>query len=187
MDFIGKAMYGIGVKEFGEWGDYYIKSQLAWMVFEGKVDVGEAEVAMVEKQGEAWDAARQRVMESVTIKQPLLTSALAFREKGLDVALGTMLYSWLPGALLPQGELIMRGLKDDYDKAWDDYNSGDLDAVDRFYEEHPEYKIRTPLYMDDQKEMLRRLMYNNITDAYYGLPVKLRDQVNEELGDDFVA
>jgi len=187
MDYIGKAMYGIGVKEFGEWGDYYIKSQLAWMVFEGKIDVGEAEVAMVEKQGEAWDAARQRVMESITVKQPLLTSALAFREKGLDVALGTMLYSWLPGALLPQGELIMRGLKDDYDKAWDDYNSGDLDAVDRFYEEHPEYKIRTPLYMDDQQEMLRRLMYNNITDAYYGLPVKLRDQVNEELGDDFVA
>ena len=187
MDFIGKAMYGIGVKEFGEWGDYYIKSQLAWMVFEGKVDVGEAEVAMVEKQGEAWDAARMRVMESVTLKQPFLTSALAFREKGLDVALGTMLYSWLPGALLPQGELVMRGLKDDYDKAWDDYNSGDLDAVDTFYEEHPEYKIRTPLYMDDQQEMLRRLMYNNITDAYYGLPVKLRDQVNEELGDDFVA
>lgn len=187
MDFVGKAMYGMGIKEFGEWGDYYVKSQLAWMVFEGKIDVGEAEVAMVDKQGPAWEEARQRVMESITLKQPGLMSAMAFREKGLDVALGTALISWLPATLLPQGELIMRGLKDDYDKAWDDYNSGNLDAIDDFYEEHPEWKIRTPLYMDDQQEMLRRLMYNNITDAYYGLPVKLRDQVNDELGEDFVT
>jgi hypothetical protein len=187
MDFIGKAMYGMGIKEFGEWGDYSIKSQLAWMVFEGKIDVEEAEVAMVDKQGPAWDEARMRVMESITLKQPGLMSAMAFREKGLDVALGTALISWLPATLLPQGELIMRGLKDDYDKAWDDYNSGNLDAIDDFYEEHPEWKIRTPLYMDDQQEMLRRLMYNNITDAYYGLPVKLRDQVNDELGEDFVT
>lgn len=186
-DLIAKGMYGIGVKEFGEWGDYSIKSQLAWMVFEGKIDVEEAEVAMVDKQGPAWDEARMRVMETITLKQPGLMSAMAFREKGLDVALATSLISWLPATLLPQGEIIMRGLKDDYDKAWDDYNSGNLDAIDTFYEDHPEWKIRTPLYMDDQQEMLRRLMYNNITDAYYGLPVELRDQVNEELGDDFTT
>lgn len=187
LDVLGKAMRGAGVQEFGEWGNYYIERQLTNMVMDGKVDSRTAIIAMMEQQGEVWEQARQLVLQEVALKEPGMLNIIAAKEGGLDAFLGATLVSWLPGKLLPKGELESRGLNQAYQQAWKDYKAGDIGAVDRFFDDHPEYAARTALYTEEPEERLRKFIQSEIWDRYTALPALQKKQANEMLGDDFMT
>ena len=187
LDVVGKQMRGAGIEEFGEWGKYYIERQLTNMVMDGKIDTNTAIEAMIEGKGDAWDAARQLVMQEVAMKEPGMMAIIAGKESGLSAVLGATLLSWLPAKLLPTGELESRGLQKEYKKAWEDYEQGDVEAVNRFFDEHPEYKARTALYEDDPAVRLHKYLENEVSERYYDLPKAFQEKAREAMGDDFIS
>jgi len=92
---------------------------------------------------------------------------------------------WLPSGMLPDAELHQRGIKPEYDAAWQAYNSGDKTALDSFWAKYPEYEARLALY-DEPEERLRNFLKNEVWDGWYRIEDQLtKDAVVEQLGPDF--
>jgi hypothetical protein len=97
------------------------------------------------------------------------------------LALAPSLFS---GGLLPEGEIIVNGDKQEYNKAWDAYNSGDKKAITKFFDAHPEYNARLALY-DNPDDRLKNFMISEIWDRYTALGDTYRRQARTVLGADF--
>jgi len=178
------------LSEFGEWGPYYIDRMLVNLVADGEVTSRDAQIAMIERQGPAYNKALERVRLELAVREPSLLPFLAARNalsgdgNLLDV-LGSALIGLLPGGLLPEGELKLRGLYDDYSQAWARKKSGeDPEAVNNFFKAHPEYEARLALY-DEPEERMRRFLIGEIYDRYYALPEPYRNAARAQLGDTF--
>jgi len=107
------------LSEFGQWGDYYIDRQLANMAGEGLITADEARIAMIERQGEAFDMARERVATESAMRTPGVVGfeALKNNAKWYEI-LPAFLSGIFGGSLFPTGELKLRGLQDEYNNAW---------------------------------------------------------------------
>lgn len=178
------------LSEFGEWGDYYIDRMLANLAADGEISARDATVAMIERQGQAYDKALERTRLELAMREPTMLPVLAARNalsgdgNLLDV-LGAALIGLIPGGLLPTGELKLRGLYDDYNQAWARKNSGeDPEAVNNFFKAHPEYEARLALY-DDPEERMRQFLVGEIWDRWTQLPELYRNAAREELGQEF--
>ena len=180
-----------GLNEFGEWGDYYIDRQLSNMAADGVVSAEDALVAMMEKDGPAYDMAVMRVRQEEMVRTPgglalnqlgKLVSGQADVKDVVNVPVGLSLL--FGGGLLPSGELKQRGLQDVYNQAWDDYGKGDDKALDDFFTEHPEYETRLALWAEPE-ERLREFLINEIWTRYFDLPESNRTLARSQLGDLF--
>jgi hypothetical protein len=180
---------GAGISQFGKWGDYYIDRQLANMAADGVITARDASTAMIERSGEAFDQAVQRVQFETMLKTPgistLYQGVQALKGEGnLADVIGSALFSWLPADLLPTGELELRGLKEEYSAAWDAWHAGNKQALDTFFKEHPEYEARIALFKEPE-ERLHGMLTNEVWDRYTSSTTLDKRAIRDQLGPDF--
>jgi len=169
---------------FGEYGEYYIDRQLANMVADGLIDADTAQRAMIERQGDVFEQAKERVKMELSMRVPLAGATYATTHEGVLAGAQAFLPSLFGSGLLPEGELKYRGLKDDWEHAWKQYDRGNKDAINKFFTDHPEYEA----YLAKGKEpadKLRSYLIGNIWDGYMSLGETHKKQVRQALGEDF--
>lgn len=174
-----------GLNEFGEWGEYYVERQIANMVAEGVIDAKAGNMAMIEKKGDIYDQATQRVREELMLKVPGMAPIYgAAHGASWDKVIGSVLPSLFPGGLLPPGEMEYKGLKQEYGLAWEAYKNGNKQAFTNFFDEHPEYQARLALRRDPAERMTQFLK-SEIWDAYNELGATDKKQATAFMGPQF--
>jgi hypothetical protein len=173
-----------GLPEFGEFGDYYVDRQLANMVAEGMITSDQAQTAMIERQGDLFDQARQRVKMELSLRTPFAGTVYAATHEGAGAAAKSFLPSLFGSGLLPAGELEYRGLKQEWNAAWKSYDQGDKTAINTFFEEHPEYEAYLAKGKEPE-ERLRSYLIGNIWDAYMELGATNQKAARAQMGEDF--
>jgi len=173
-----------GLPEFGEYGDYYVDRQITNMVADGLITSQQAQVAMIERQGEIFDQARERVKMELALRTPLTGTTYALTHEGLGAGAQAFLPSLFGSGLLPAGELEYRGLKDEWNAAWKEYDAGDKTAINTFFDEHPEYEAYLAKGKEPE-EKLRSFMIGNIWDKYMELGETNQKAARAQMGDEF--
>ena len=178
-----------GVSEFGQWGDWYVDRELSNMTADGTVDLNSANQAMTERSGEVYDLAVERVRQEqalhsagtlpIMAMKALLKGKADIGDVGLAVLVGLN-----NGDLFPKGEMIQRGLLDDYNNAKAAFKAGDTQAYNNFFVEHPEYEARLALY-DDPETRMRNILVDRVWNAYDEMEQKNKPLVADQLGDTF--
>lgn len=169
---------------YGEWGDYYTDRTLANMATEPQFGAQAVLQAMIEREGPVFEEAIRRVEAEISLRVPGSETALAIKEGRLGAIPFTLLHTLLPSKILPEGEIVQRGLKTEYNKAWSDYENGDLDAVNRFFDENPEYKARIALF-DEPEERLKDFLVDEIWENYMALENLNKGLAVDQLGGGF--
>jgi hypothetical protein len=178
------------VARYGQYGDYYIERELSNMAFDGTISKDDATTAMIQHSGPAFDAAMKRVDDEIDLKQPLGMTAdglqgLIQGEGSMGGASARIFGTIFPDGILPTGELKYYGLRDQYSKAWDQYNAGDKTALNKFFEDHPEYEVRSALKESDPTVRLQQYLIGNIWDKYMNSSAANKIAINNALGQDF--
>ena len=179
-----KAREKFSLPTRGEYAEYYTKRQVANMVQEGKITAEQAQVAMIEKSGSIWTEAQQRVDMELAMRVPLAGVTYAALHGGPKAAAQAALPSLFGASLLPQGELEYRGLKQEWNDAWKLADAGDTTAVQRFFDNYPEYEAYLAKNKDDG-ELLKSFLIGQIWDSYMTLGKTNQKQARAELGDEF--
>lgn len=166
---------------FGEFGDYYIDRQLANMVADGAATTAQAQEAMIQRSGPIFDQAEERVRQELMLRAPGAGAMYAGLHGGIGDLMQALPVSAFGAGLLPEGELKYRGLKEKWNAAWDAYDNGDTQAIQKFFDDHPEYeaylaKGKTP------DERMRSLLTGQIWDSYMGMDKTTRKIVTAQLG-----
>lgn len=178
-----------GMPEYGEYGDYYVDRQLANMAADGEISVEQAQKAMIERNGQAFELARRRVEQELMLRVPGANTIYAATHgenllDGLMDAAQALPASFFGSGILPSGELEYRNLKGDWNRAWDLRDQGDTEAVTRFFEEHPEYEA----YLTKNKkpeERMRSFLVGQIWDRYMALGETDRKYARAQMGELF--
>lgn len=170
-----------GLPQYGEYGEYYIDRQIANLVAEGLVTPDQAKMAMIERSGDVYAMAEERVRQELMMRVPGASALYAGLHGGIDDMLKAMPTSLFGAGILPEGELKYRGLKEKWNAAWDAYDAGDKEAIGRFFDDHPEYEVylmkgQTP------DERLRNVLTAQIWDSYMGMDKATRKIVTAQLG-----
>lgn len=171
-----------GLPQMGEYGDYYINRQLANMVADGVIDSNTATQAMIERSGEAYDQAVERVKMELAVRVPGATTTYAITHGApLEQIIASLPTSVFGAGLLPEGELRYRGLYQKWNAAWKSADMGDTTAVSKFFDDHPEYSAylarkRTP------EENLQNFLVGEVWDRYMALDKTERRLVRGQLG-----
>lgn len=175
-----------GLSEFGEWGDYYVDRMLSDMAADGAIDADTARRAMMERTGPAYDEAVQRVQQEVSLRMPGMLPIYAAKGGGSAAEIGlALLASMFPASLYPEGESNQRALKDVLSEAYNQKNSGqDPDAVNKFYDEYPEYSARLALF-DEPEERLRTFLKDEVWSRYMELDRFNQNYAERQFGEMF--
>lgn len=153
----------LGLPEVDKYYDYRVDRMLSNMTAEGLIDPDTAVMAMMERKGEAYDTARARVAKEGLWKSVGAPLSLDF---------------------FPEGEQHQRGLRDKYAAAWEAYDKGDEEAVNAFFEQHPEYDAQLAAWREPE-ERLRRFLRSQIWEGYNELEGPNKSIMRENLGDLF--
>jgi len=177
-----------GIPEAGEWGDYYVDYWLANMAVEKKYSTDDIMKAMISRKGAAFDEAKYKASLYIAYRTPGTTLMQAINDGHTDpnTLASAFLMSFLPAGLYPEGEMELRGLKDEYSTAWSDYERGDTEALEKFDDKYPEYKLRMAMFQEPN-DRLRGHLINIIWDAYTKLPTANQQIASDTLGDSFKA
>lgn len=178
-----------GLSPYGQWGDYYIDREISNLVADGLVSPTDGIIAMIDKKGDAYDQAIERVRTEEMYKVPLMTAlnqvANTVSGKGSASAIAPALYhSAMPFGIFPEGEMKQRGLAAEYSKAWDMMKAGDIKAINKFFEAHPEYQARLAINKEPDERM-KQLLINQVWDRYNKIPAADKRLVSEGLGEVF--
>ena len=140
---------GLGLPEVDQWEDYRVSRELANMVAEGLTDPDTANKAMIDRTGDVFVEAQRRVSQTGAVRY--MGSTLA-----LDV--------------FPEGEMIQRGLQDEFAAAYDAKAAGDKDAVNKFFDKYPEYSSRMLAMKNEPEEQMRSFLKGIVWEKYLALP-----------------
>lgn len=180
----------VGISQFGEFGDYYVDRALAAMAGDGTASATDVEQAMIQRSGPVYDAAVQRTQYEQGLKSPGVgvVAVIAQALKG-NATVGNVLTE-SAAALFPQGlwsvgEMKESGEYDAYMRAWKLYDAGDTKAVQKFFDDHPEYEARIMQYKDPDQR-LRNFLIGQIWDGYHALSGPNKTQILDTLGETFV-
>lgn len=174
------------VTQFGDWGRYYVDRMLSNMAALEPSRTNDILMQMMEGAGDLFDQAKELVQYEQSIMGgfgPLYGIREAITgEAGINGLIGGVLAGFFPGTVVPQGEIIQRGLKLEYDQAWKARNAGDPDALNDFFEAHPEFKARLALF-DTPEERLRQWAVDALNGYYWDLSYSERQAIDEAFGD----
>ena len=182
------ARKAAGIPEAGEWGDYYVGFFLSNMAVTSNYSVEDIKKAMISRSGPAYEEAVLQAQQYIALRTPGTAFVKAIRDGHRDAMTLTaaFLMSFFPSGLYPEGEMVLRGLKDEYSAAWDDYARGDKEALERFNNKYPEYETRMMMFQEPT-ERLRAHLIGFIWDAYGKLPTANKQLAAEQLGSSFQA
>jgi hypothetical protein len=177
----------VGIPQAGEWGDYYVDFWLSNMAVNGKYSVDEIKQAMISREGRAFEDATALAQQYIALRTPGTPFIKAVRDKvDANSLASAFLMSFFPSGLYPTGEMKLRGLQDEYQQAWDDYERGDTEALENFNTKYPEYQTRMMMFQEPQ-ERLRAHLINMIWTSYTALPTANAQIAADSLGDAFKA
>ena len=157
----------LGLPAFDKWDDYRIDRMLSNLTITGEIGVQEALRAMIDREGPAYDLAVKR----------------ANKEFGVG-AIGSML--GIPTKAYPTGEFLQRSLKDDFDRAYELYEQGNVEILRGFFDKHPEYETRLALFKTPE-ERLRNFIIDELWNTYNNFSDLNKREMREQLGEDFLA
>ena len=160
-----KVRTWLGLPAFDQWDDYRIDRMLSNMAATGEITTDQALRAMIDRDGEAFEEARQK----------------AEAEFGVG-AMGSI--TGIPIKAYPEGEFLQRSLKDDYERAWKGYEAGNDGALNKFYERHPEYEARLALFKTPE-ERLKNFLVDNLWSKWNDFNKFNRREISDQLGTDF--
>jgi site-specific DNA-adenine methylase len=144
--------------------NYREDRMLAAMAGDGTVTAAEAEKAMIERDGPVFREAQRRSGQYQSMQYWM--SALAFD-------------------LYPEGEENTRALRDDYKAALQRKLTGaDPQAMNKFYDEHPEYNTRN-MSFETPEQRVRQMMISQIWDAWGAMNQPNKTAAQESLGEVF--
>ena len=187
-----KVRETLGMSPYGEPGDYYIRLMLTSMLGDGTTsDVDEVEKQMIERKGDLWEEAKRRADVYLSARLPgslFLHTVAQFTndptpENAKAIAPAFML-TLFPAGMIPEGEQYMRNLNTEYQKAWREYNMGNSDALNEFYDKHPEYRARQDMFKSDET-MLKGFLVDQIWDKWSSIPAASRQLATQALGESF--
>lgn len=155
----------LGMPEGDKWFVYRVDREITNMAGDGEITVDDAENAMTAHAGPVYEEAKARAVKLM--------------------AVGTYT-AWigLPGDTLPTGEAKQRALANEYKLAGAAYDSGQTDAIGKFFDAHPEYTARLGL-MDKPADRLRRFLVDKVWAGYNALDRANREVARDALGDNF--
>ena len=191
-DMIGNLAYPetrirekLGLGQYGEYTDWYIARQIANMVAEGIVNAEDAKKALINKEGDIYNQALERVKFEQSIKTPGVLAAEALKRGAKPgEVIAAALSGLFPNGLFPEGELKLRGIQNEYKAAWARYTAGDKNAIRDFLDKYPEYGARI-MALKDPEERLRYYLIDKIWSGWYNLPERNRALISDQFGDIF--
>jgi hypothetical protein len=159
---------------------------LAGMAASGEISTDDARLAMVNRQGPAFQEALQRITTEQSLRTPGALGITALKEGAKPgQVLAATLAGIFGGSLFSEGEMKMRGLKPIYDNAWNKLKAGDESALNDFYDQYPEYAARLALY-DEPEERLHQFLVDSVWRNYMDLDTANKRLARETLGDEFM-
>jgi len=190
-------------KEFGEFGDYYIRNQVYDMVVEGRIDPVDAVQAVAEKDGNAiWEEAADRQREEVLMAMQGGHALSAIKDTAQDITKSNngaeMDEHWLRDDLMnvfaglltaPLNKTVVREAESTWREQTGELNkafaSDDENAVDKFYDDNQNYEFKNLRYEADPEIALRQYLYKTITNLYYDMDKADQEIVKMSFGEDF--
>jgi len=161
----GSVRRALGLPAFDQWDDYRVDRMISNMIAMGEVSVTDGRRAMSERAGPIFEEAK--------------------RKAGIEFGVGAMgSLIGMPAGAYPEGEERLRELRDAYQAAWKRYEAGNLDAVNAFYREHPEYEARLALFKKPE-ERLRQFLVDELWTRWNEMPKLHKDELRDQLGDLF--
>lgn len=201
-DFLGGAfqapetglrkLAGIEVNPDGNFRDYYIVSYLANMVTDMEISATDARIAIAEGEGNKYyDEAlhRYRQQQAIRMQGGALATELGQaiggnKDTSVGQIAGSALASMFGAKVYPGGEEKYREKQAIYKaiKA-----SGDKEAMKKFWQENPDYKVHIYSYEDDPSARLHQVLVDQMSDTYYALPYTQQDAVQKAFGRRFTT
>lgn len=155
----------LGLPEFDEWDDYRVDRMLVNMAADGSYPTAAVMQAMIDRAGPVYDEAKRR----------------AGKEYGVR-AMGGL--AGIPITIFPPGEEKARALYTQFGEAMDAYNAGRPEVLTKFFDDHPEAKVRLALFKEPG-DRLNQFLVDEIWERYFSLPELQRRQVVDALGEPF--
>ena len=159
----------LNMPTFDEWGDYRVDRELANMAVEGIITAEQAQAAMIERKGSAFEMAQAREAQS----------------GGADATVQIFGRLFGGAQVFPEGEATGRQLQLLYRAARAAQDNGDTEAIGKFLDRFPEVEARLALSKDPQNRMTQFLK-DQIWAAYGNMPTLYRRQAQQMLGQDFI-
>ena len=164
---IGNAREAVGLPAFDEWEDYRVDRELSNMAGDNEITSEQSVLSMMNRQGEAYDIARERVAKQQAARFGLRLTGLS-----------TQVY--------PAGEKAQRELTERFYIALDLRDQGDTDALKDFFDENPEFEARLALFKDPA-ERAKAFLVDQVWNTYFDMPNLHRAAVKEKFGDQFTV
>jgi hypothetical protein len=155
----GFVREALGGNARGYLWDFYVNREITNMVIQGELELDDALLAQVEKQGPAWEAAMDRVGKIQSLKM----LAASF---------------WVD--VFPEGEMGARDLQAEFAQAIENNKTAE------FFDEHPEYEARLQMSnWDNPEAQMKNYIKSQIWDKYFEMSDLDQKRVKEVLGEDF--
>lgn len=155
----------LGLPEFDNWDEYRTDRMLASQAAVGEISLQTAMQSMETRAGEPFQIAQERAGDEAGVR-------------ALFGALG------IPVMIYPLGERESRGLTEMMYEAYELQNQGDTQAVNSFFEAHPEVKARLALF-DTPEERTRTFAVDALWSKWNTLTSLEKSAVTDSLGEDF--
>jgi hypothetical protein len=168
----GSLRKAIGLPAFDKWDDYRVERMLSNMAATGEISV---------------DVALKAQIEGKDSQDPTIKAAFAeaTRKAGVEYGWGSLgSITGIPTRGYPVGEEHLRKLTNEYEAAWTRYEGGDPNAVQKFYDQYPEYETRLALWKSPEERM-RSFLVDNLWSTYNDMPKLHQIEVRQQLGDLF--
>ena len=179
----GRIRKSLGLPAYDKWDDYRISRSIANIAVEKQYDMKDVKEAM--EVAALVEAGKMPVEEAKKVSKVYKE---AIRRTNQEVAggwAGTVLGALgIPVRAYPEGEQAQRELADQFGKAMEARDRGDVEALSKFFDEYPEYEARLALFKSPE-ERLKNFMVDNIWSRFNSLPKVQRDEVSEQLGPNF--
>lgn len=161
-----KVRKSIGLPAYDKWDDYRVARMMSNMAYEGEISVFDMVDGLLKKEGTAYTMAVDR----------------ANKEFAVGAVAGGIL--GIPLKAYPIGEVGQRTLYDEFQKAYKAYDNGDVEALNKFFDEYPEYEARLMQYKDPEV-MARDFIVDQLWNTYYDYSELNKKEIREQLGDEF--
>lgn len=180
-----KVRRQLGLPAFDKWDDYRIDRSLSNLAADGKYSYEDISRAMALSSAlQSGQISREEAMQDPAweVYQDGVTHANREYAGGPSAVLLKLL--GIPVNSYPVGEQKQRELQDDFSRAYQAYNKGDVDALTNFFDEHPEYEARLALFKKPE-ERLKNFMIDEVWSRWNEMPKVNRDEVADQMGPSF--
>lgn len=179
----GKMRKEMGLPAYDKWDDYRVGREISNIAADGNYSMDDIQTAMtLAAQVEAGQisskeaVAKSKVYEEATYKANQETAG----------GWGGTIFGILgiPIKSLPTGEAKQRQLQEEFGKAIAAQKNGDETALNKFFDDNPEYESRLALFKKPE-ERLKLFMIDNMWSRWNELPKVQQDEVKDQLGANF--